>query len=338
MNIRDIARIADVTPGTVSKVLNNYPDISEATRKKVKDVINEYQYKPAFSTKTAQNFGKKPQIGLVIEGVYNSLYNELGEKLSTKLHNADYTTLIYHDNYFLQEKDEKFEELLEYASEHALAGIVYIGGSFSNISQSLFDRLPCPTIFVNTVLPLSLEEASVSSVTCNHFESGYNQMKHLILNGHKNIAMMISSVEDNSVYQLRLNGYKAALAEYDMLNQFGNIVQGDYVYDKTYKNMRNFLSFHNDITAICCSADIMAPAVLRAIYDSGKTPGKDIELISFDGLDLMNFIYPSVTTFEQPKTEMSDAVYHHIIGLIDNSKKHQHTIFQTKLAVRESCK
>lgn len=338
MNIRDIARLADVTPGTVSKVLNNYPDISEATRKKVKDVIEAYQYKPAFSTKTAQNFGKKPQIGLVVEGVYNSLYNELSEKLSTRLHNADYTTLIYHDNYFSQDKDEKFEELLNYANEHALTGIVYIGGNFSSISKELFDRLPCPTIFVDTVLPLVMENTNYSSVTCNHFESGYNQMKHLILAGHKDIAMMISSFEDNSVYQLRLNGYKAALAECNMIDQFGNVITGDYVYSKTYKNLSNFLSANRNITAICCSADIMIPAVIRAIFDNNKVPGKDIEVIGFDGLELMNYLYPTITTFEQPKTEMSDAIYHHLIGLLDNTKKHQHTIFQTKLVIRESCK
>lgn len=338
MNIRDIARIANVTPGTVSKVLNNYPDISEATRKKVIDVINEYQYKPAFSTKTAQNFGKKPQIALITEGVYNSLYTEMAECFSIRLHNGDYTTLSYHDNYYVQDKEEKFEELLSYADEHSLSGIVYIGGNFANIKKSLFDRLPCPTVFVNTVLPVSFETTNYSSVLCNHFETGYHQMERLILAGHKHIAMMISSLADNSVYGLRLNGYKSVLIEHDLSDQINHIVEGDYIFEKTYRNMKAFLEKHNEITAICCSADIMAPAVIRAIYDIGKKPGQDIDIISFDGLDLMNYTYPSVTTFEQPKREMVDAIYNLLLGLIDGSKTHQHIVFQSKLVIRETCK
>lgn len=338
MNIRDIARIADVTPGTVSKVLNNYPDISESTRKKVISVINEYQYKPSFSTKTAQNFGKPPQIALIIEGVHNSLYTELEEKLSTRLHNANFTTLTYQDNYFIQDKKEKFEELISYAQEHALAGIVYIGGNFVNVEKSLFNKLKCPAIFVNTVLPLSFDTTKYSSVLCNHYETGYHQMQHIIDKGHKNIAMMISSIDDNSVYGLRVNGYKAALKDNKLDSQLSNIVEGNYVYEKTYNNMTAYLKKNTSVTAICCCADIMAPAIIRAIYDIGKIPGKDIEIISFDGLDLMNYIYPAITTFEQPKIEMTDTIYHLLLGLIDKTKENQHITFQSKLAIRESCK
>lgn len=163
-------------------------------------------------------------------------------------------------------------------------------------------------------------------------------MERLILAGHKNIAMMISSLADNSVYGLRLNGYKSVLIEHNLSEQIDHIIEGDYIFEKTYHNMKAFLEKHNEITAICCSADIMAPAVIRAIYDVGKTPGRDIDLISFDGLELMNYTYPSVTTFEQPKLEMADAIYNLLMGLIDNSKAHQHIVFQSRLAIRETCR
>ena len=75
MNIREIARIADVTPGTVSKVMNNYPDVGEATRKHVLEIIEEYQYAPKVAPRRK---GKAiPKIGLVTEGVYNPLYSHI---------------------------------------------------------------------------------------------------------------------------------------------------------------------------------------------------------------------------------------------------------------------
>ena len=126
MNIRDIARIANVTPGTVSKVLNNYPDISDATRQHVLHIIEEYQYSPHQNVKS-KAASAPSQIGLVVEGVYNSLYSSLQEELSRRLHNADYTIMFFNDNYFVQDKHEKFQELLSYIDRHNLCGLIYIG-------------------------------------------------------------------------------------------------------------------------------------------------------------------------------------------------------------------
>ena len=106
MNIRDIARIANVTPGTVSKVLNNYPDISEATRQKVLAVIEENQYSPVTGSRNNPSYStnKKLNIGLIIESVYNHLYIEMEDIISIRFHNAGYTILSFHDNYFSQDK------------------------------------------------------------------------------------------------------------------------------------------------------------------------------------------------------------------------------------------
>lgn len=336
MNIRDIARIANVTPGTVSKVLNNYPDISEATRQRVVEVINEYQYKPSVGSKAAQNFGKKPVVGLITEGVHNPLAKELEAQVSVRLHNGDYTMLYFNDNYFTQDKKEKFEEVLSYAEGHSLAGLIYVGGNFADVPKEFFQKLPCPTIFVNVVLPVSFEETNYSSITCNHFETGYHQMQSIINAGHKKIAMMISSLQDNSVYGLRLNGYRAALSEANIKIDNANIVEGDYQYGKTYSNMKDYLGKNPDVTAICCSADVMASPVIRAIYDLGRKPGKDIEIIGIDGIEPLEYTIPSVTTFAQPKEEMAVATYDLLMGLMDGSKQHQHIIFNTKLIKRES--
>ena len=152
MNIRDIARLANVTPGTVSKVLNNYPDISEATRQHVLQIIKENQY-------TTKNGGRKfkqavtPRIGLVSENVYNWVSETMQNLLSVRFHNADYTVLSFQDNYFSQNKNEKFQELLTYIDRHQLTGLIYFGGNFEDVPADSFAALNCPVIFVNTVLP-----------------------------------------------------------------------------------------------------------------------------------------------------------------------------------------
>lgn len=144
--------MANVTPGTVSKVLNNYPDISEATRQHVLQIIKENQY-------TTKNGGRKfkqavtPRIGLVSENVYNWVSETMQNLLSERFHNADYTVLSFQDNYFSQNKNEKFQELLTYIDRHQLTGLIYFGGNFEDVPADSFAALNCPVIFVNTVLP-----------------------------------------------------------------------------------------------------------------------------------------------------------------------------------------
>lgn len=335
MNIRDIARIANVTPGTVSKVLNNYPDISEATREHVLKIIAENQYNPSANSRSAKSIS--PQIGLVVESVYNGLYNSFEEILSIRLHNANYTILSFHDNFYLQDKQEKFQELTSYINRHKLRGLIYIGGNFECLDQQQFDALSCPTIFVNTVLPAHMESTAYSSVQVNHFETAFAQMNYLIEKGHTNICTLISSKIDNSVYNLRVKGYQAALNEHDLKNNFDNILETDYTYSKAYASLSAHLQFHPEITAICSVADIIVPAIIKAIHDAGKVPGKDIEIISFDGIEIMNYCVPTVTTFMQPTSELVNYVYHLLLGLINNEREHQHITFQTKLIKNESC-
>lgn len=340
MNIRDIARIANVTPGTVSKVLNHYSDISEATRQKVLAVIEEYQYSPASNARNAVSFvsAKKCCIGLITEGVFNNTHIEIEDIVSIRFHNAGYTVLSFHDNYHAQDKKEKFEELLTYAGEHHLSGLVYLGGNFETIPKEMFQKLPCPAIFVNTVLPSVYYETNYSSIQCNHLEAAQMQMKLLLENGHKEIGILISSLADNSVYGTRVQGYRNALTNAGFENLLEHIIEGDYIYQKSYQNVKAYLKQHPNTTAICCNADTMVPAALRAIHDLSKIPGKDIELISFDGLELLEYCIPTVSSFKQPKSEMVDNIYDLLLGLISKTRSNQHITFKCSFVSRESCK
>ncbi len=337
MNIRDIARLANVTPGTVSKVLNNYPDISEATRQTVLKIIEETKYTPNSNARVLKLSSKIPQAGLVVESVFNSVYNEIEEMLSIRLHNADYTIMSFHDNYFVQDKSEKFQELITYVNKHKLGGLIYIGGNFSQLSPEELNALPCPAIFVNTVLPAQLGETQYSSVQVNHYETAYRQMNYLIQKGHKKICTIISSKEDSSVYGLRADGYRAALKDAGLTSCIEHILESDYVYDRTLAELTSHLQKHPDTTAICCMADVIVPAVLRAAHNVGKNPGKDLDIISFDGIKLMNYCVPSITTFAQPVHELVNCVYELLTGLMDGKREHQHITFQTKLIRNESC-
>lgn len=335
MNIRDIARLADVSPGTVSKVLNNYPDISESTRRRVMQVIQDNQYDSRSNPRSPKS--GPPSIGLVIEGVFNELYSVLEDLLSVKIHNSGCTLISFHDNYFSQDKMEKFEELKDNIERSRLCGMIYIGGNFQSIPGEILDSLPCPTVFINTVLPERPDRCNYSSVQVAHYEAARMQMQHLIDKGHRDICTVISSTRDISVYGLRTQGYRDALIQNGLAVNLDRFLTCDYEAPKAYSAVHTQLRRIPEITAVCCSADTVIPGVLRAIYDLGKTPGKDVAVISFDGLTQMAYSIPSVTTLAQPLQEISLYSYNLLFGLIDKEREHQRITFQPIFLKRESC-
>lgn len=335
MNIRDIARLADVTPGTVSKVLNNYPDISEATKQHVLRIIEENQYDPKARSSKANP--ESNRIGLVVEGVYNGLYNIMNQMLSIRIHNAGYTIVSFHDNFYVQDKVEKFGELRTSMERDRLCALIYIGGNFENVTQADFDALPCPTIFVNTALPFHVQNTCHSSIQVSHFETAYSQMRYLIDKGHRNICTVYSSDVDNSVYAHRLNGYHAALSRAKLEHNLQHFLESHYRSEFAYAALLSLLQQHPEITAVCSEADVIVPGILRAIHDAGRTPGKDVEVISFDGLESLAYSIPSVTTFVQPVTDMVNYIDTLLFGLINKECKHQNMTFTPQFVKRESC-
>lgn len=337
MNIRDIARIAGVTPGTVSKVLNNYPDISEATRQHVLSVIDEHQYDPKANSRASKNAASSNQIGLVVEGVYNGLYTTLSQMLSIQIHNAGYTIVSFHDNYYMQDKSEKLAELRSQMEGNNVCALVYIGGNFASVPQEDLNALPFPTIFLNTVLPRRTGKLYYSSLQVNHFETAYSQMQYLIRKGHRDICTLISSREDNSVYSQRVMGYHAALSLDHLEHNSSHFLRTDYRPEKAYAALMDYLPRHPEITAVCSVADVLVPGILRALHDLRSQTGRQLEVISFDGLSDMEFCIPSVTTFAQPITDMVHHVDDLLFALISKERPHQDITFQPIFQKRESC-
>lgn len=337
MNIRDIARLAEVTPGTVSKVLNNYPDISEATRQRVLKVIEENQYDPKAKVKAAKGSSTPGRIGLVVESVYNGVYDQMTVSLAKNLHNAGYCIAFFHDNFYIQDKQEKFDELISYLERDQISALIYIGGNFAPVGAERLEKLPCPTIFVNTVLPQSAQNMGYSSIQTNQMESALSQMRLLLELGHQEICTVISSNDDISVYGLRIDAYRMALGQARRNRSLSRFLECRYMPELAYQELKALLTSDSEITAVCCQADVMLPGILRAIHDAGKVPGKDVAVVSFDGLKDTEYLIPSVTTFAQPYEEMTDYTFQLLLGLLNGERQHQHLTFGAKLMRRESC-
>lgn len=333
MNIRDIARISGVGVSTVSRVLNNHPDVKESTRENVLRVIKESNYVPNNSARILKQNNTK-NIGVLVKGVFNPFFSELINVIGNKINENKYTMILQQNDYVLE---HEVENIISFVKEKRLQGIICLGGNFIDLDEDSFKNIDVPVILtsVNTVLPSGRDK--YSTVGINNLQSAYDATDYLIKKGHKNIALMIGEENDFCVSWWRYKGYIKALKDNNIEPNDENLIIGDYDSNIAYKVTLDFLKKRKDITAIFAISDIMAMGVAKAVIDSGLIVGKDISIVGFDGMNISRYYNPGITTIKQPMEEMAIKSVEILFDLLKNKCENQHVLLDTELIERESC-
>ena len=333
MNIRDIARLSGVGVSTVSRVLNNHPDVKESTRENVLRVIKESNYVPNNSARILKQNNTK-NIGVLVKGVFNPFFSELINVIGNKINENKYTMILQQNDYVLE---HEVENIISFVKEKRLQGIICLGGNFIDLDEDSFKNIDVPIILtsVNTVSPSGRDK--YSTVGINNLQSAYDATDYLIKKGHKNIALMIGEENDFCVSWWRYKGYIKALKDNNIEPNDENLIIGDYDSNIAYKVTLDFLKKRKDITAIFAISDIMAMGVAKAVIDSGLTVGKDISIVGFDGMNISRYYNPGITTIKQPMEEMAIKSVEILFDLLKNKCENQHVLLDTELIERESC-
>ncbi|MGL5244060.1 MAG: LacI family DNA-binding transcriptional regulator, partial [Sarcina sp.] len=296
MNIKDIAKIAGVGVSTVSRVINNQPDVKLETRQKVLEIIKESKYVPNNSARILKQNNTK-NIGVLVKGVFNPFFSEMINIIGTSISETGYTMILQQNDY---DNQDDINSLIAFIKEKRLLGVICLGGNFMNVKEEVFQCLNVPVV-LTSVNTISKEGKSYySSIGIDNKKGGYKATKYLIDNKHKNIAVMLGEKDDIGISLMRLKGYIEALKENNIIFNEENILIGNYNSEDAYRTSKKFLSKRKDITAIFSISDVMAIGVAKAIIDSNLKVGKDISLIGFDGMSISKFYNPAITTLKQP--------------------------------------
>lgn len=334
MNIRDIAKLSGVGVSTVSRVLNNHPDVKETTREKVMKVIRESDYIPNNSARILKQNNTR-NIGVLIKGVFNPFFSEIVNIIGMRINKSKYTMISQQNDYGLE---PEMGTIRAFIKEKRLQGIICLGGNFTDIDDDSFKSIDIPIVLtsVNTVSLASKD--NYSTVGINNIRSSYDATNYLINKGHKNIAIMLGEKNDFCVSWWRYKGYRQALEENDIQCLEDNLLIGNYDPEVAYEETIKFLKRRKDITAIFVISDFMAIGVAKAITDSGLKIGEDISIVGFDGMDVSKFYNPGITTMKQPKEEIANISVDLLFDLMEGNCKNQHIQLDTELIERESCK
>lgn len=300
MNSTEIAKLANVSRSTVSRVINNYSNVDPETKKKVLETIEKYGYTPNIS---ARNLAGKANniIGVFIADIvtddcknrkftgndspYNNRFIKEIIKAASK---AGFLVLI---DIITDNKD--ISKMESYLSNKLISGGIFIGFPYKN---RLLENLAEHTKNVVLIDQLAIKDGGrdrFSLINTNDEYGGYLQTKILIDNGHTNIACITG---DNRLSAIeRKEGYLRALKEANINVNLNHIVVGNYRLNESYDATVELLK-DKSITAIVCANDITAYGAYKAIKESNLKVPEDISLVGFDNLDFTSKMQLDITT------------------------------------------
>ena len=211
MTIKDIAKLADVSVSTVSRVLNDRPDVSEDSRRRVRAVIEAHRYVPNNSARDLVKI-RSDAVGLVVRGVQNPFYTDIIHAIEQKLDASGYTMVMRQ----IPSGDDEIQCGAVMEKEKRLRGIIFLGGR-SDYSPEEVSLLGVPYVccsYTNSYGMLPPE--SYSSVSIADEQEAYRAVSELYKNGHRRIAVLTAAPDDSSISQLRYLGYQRALRDFGL--------------------------------------------------------------------------------------------------------------------------
>ncbi|WP_334076116.1 MULTISPECIES: LacI family DNA-binding transcriptional regulator [Paenibacillus] len=335
MTIIDIAKMCGVGVTTVSRAINNHPDISEETKAMIMKVIKENHYVPNNSARNLKRSASKT-IAVLIKGITNPFFNRMIQVFEKEIQRKKYSFILQR----VDENQDEIEVAIELEKEKRLKGIVFLGGYFLHTKEKL-EQLTVPFVLSTIGMTPEYDPHEYSSVSVDDFKESYKIVDYLCKQGHRKIAILTASMDDVSIGKLRYEGYKKALEDHGLkLNDRLVLSMKEdiesYSMENGYVVTKELLASGEDFTALFAVSDSLAVGACKAIFESGKSVPGDYSVAGFDGLDIAYYYNPSITTIRQPVEEIAEETIKILFDLIHKKTTHAHKTFPAELVVRES--
>lgn len=336
--IKDIARICGVAVSTVSRAINNHPDINEETKCQIMQAIKEYNYIPNNSARNLKR-SESNTIAVLIKGISNPFFNSMLKVFESQIQQRKYSFLLHR----VEEHEDEIDIALLLEKEKRLKGIVFLGGYFSH-SEDKLNKMNVPFILSTGGISEQINKENYSFVSVDDYRESYRMVEYLCKLGHKKIAIITAPPDDENIGRLRMEGYLKALADnhipFDQKLVFyaadsnTDIFSMKYGYEVTKK----LIEANTDCTAIFAISDSIAVGTCKAIFEMGKRVPEDYSVAGYDGMDISFYYHPSITTIRQPVEEMAEESIRILFELIDGRTEKENRTFEAELVIGQSTK
>ncbi|CAM3769812.1 LacI family DNA-binding transcriptional regulator [Alkalicoccus chagannorensis] len=331
MTIKQIAELAGVSRATVSKIINNYDDVGEKTKKKVLDIMEEHNYRPSYS---AQSLAKKKTnvIGVVYAGEVNADFNhpffvEVMNAFKKKIGFLGYDLLFFSNEKFHRGEEDYLERCLHYNVD----GCIIVSGA--NVQPSVYEldrsEVPCIGIDVELTGPKS------AYVTTDNETAVDLVLEHLAGIGHQKIGY-VTGVQGSDITEVRNEYFRRAVKKRNLTVHEAWVVEGDFFEESGYLAGQQLLTLNEQPTAVFAASDMMALGLQRALREAGEA-GR-FGVVGIDDITAARHVDPPLTTVRQQQKEFGNTAADMLDALIRGEEVKQKMVLPAELIVRDSCR
>jgi LacI family transcriptional regulator len=325
--IKDVAKLAGVSPACVSLALNEKPYVSKKAKQRIYKAVREIGYRPNI---VARSLRKKKTgiIGLVLSDIANPFFPEIARGVEERAREYGFNVILCNtDADPFQEKNS-----IEILLSRQIDGLIITSArSTANLNEYL--REDCPTVLVNRdPFPGRFDFVGIDNIS-----SARTAVNHLIKLGHKRIAFIEGEPESPASFG-RYKGYKEALQEAGFSLQENYVKIGYLKYEGGYRAMISFLKEFLLPTAVFCANDMMALGAIDACVDKGIKVPQDIAVVGFDDIWVASLKSVQLTSMRQPRYQMGVKAVDLMIERVESERSEiKRVILPTKLVIRQTC-
>lgn len=329
VTIKDIARELEISPSTVSKALNDHPDISQATKKAVRELVIKWNYKPDPIALSLLS-GKSKIIGVIVPEIVHYFFSTVISGIEDFAYGSGYHVMFCQSNETYLREVKAVQTLLSSRVDGILISIAKLTRDFEHFRNIIDNKVPL--VFFDRIC----DEIETDRVMVDDEAGAYEAVKHLIKTGCRNI-IHLSGPPDVNIGRNRKNGYIKALREFNLPVAEENIINCDTSGDAV-KVVPRLLNRKEKPDGIFAVNDLTAAEAMKIVKQAGYRVPEDISIIGFTSGMISDLTDPSLTSVEQHGYIIGEEAVKLLIGRIERKIElpFQTKIIRTELVIKDS--
>lgn len=277
-------------------------------------------------------------VAVLVKGITNPFFANMIKVIESECKGKRYSMELIH----VEACEDEVAVAQKAVREKRLRGIIFLGGIFAHSDEKL-KKLNVPFVF-STVgsTPESIGRHLYSSISVDDRRESSRMVDYLISLGHTRIAILVAdAAAEQSVGKLRLKGYYDALGAHGIEPDESLVFptdgsMGHFSIESGYITTKKLLEGGAEFTALYAISDTLAIGALRALHEAGYNVPRDVSIAGYDGIDMANYMVPSLTTMRQPVEAIAKETAEVLFDIIAGKAAHRHVTYEAELLVRES--
>ena len=328
MTIKDIARISGCSVSTISRVINDRPDVRPETKERVLEVMREAGFVPNTNARQLK-IQQSRSLVFVVKGTRNIFFSDFLVQLQRAATLYGYNGIVS----YLDENANEIDAAEKILREIKPKGMIFLGGSVANFQKG-FANISVPSVLA-TLVSDKLDFPNLSMVGVDDRAAAYQAVSYLIQQGHRKIAVL-GGPATSYPSMMRRQGAQQAMEDAGI--RFEDKLYGlsNYDFESAYHAMNGLLARRAEFTALFAMSDVIVFGAIRALGRAGLQVPEDVSVIGFDGITMSRYCVPVMTTIVQPSEQIALQSIELLVRQIEHGTPAQTVTLQPELQQGES--